>query len=172
MRLGKHASRPLRRLFLTRHRPPCPEDSRVPLTRTSSPLAGRVRDSGNGRYADGQSRGSPPPNSQRQKHCKYIVSTLRNSAQEHAKAFKDTLLQRAAVSGRKERRARLGRGMPGTGRCVDPGRCVLVAPTSRTYLGSRSSAQHACLLFHGLCGLVARYPGLPPICADIACFAR
>ncbi|CAN0356293.1 unnamed protein product, partial [Ectocarpus sp. 12 AP-2014] len=58
------------------------------------------------RHADGGTRGSPPANSQRQMHCAFIVTTLRRSAQEHTKAFRDALLLRAAVEKQQNERQR------------------------------------------------------------------
>ncbi|CAN0457015.1 unnamed protein product, partial [Hapterophycus canaliculatus] len=58
------------------------------------------------RHADGKTRGSPPVNSQRQMHCAFIVATLRKSAQEHTKAFRDALLLRAAVEKQQNERQR------------------------------------------------------------------
>ncbi|CAN0122142.1 unnamed protein product, partial [Discosporangium mesarthrocarpum] len=59
------------------------------------------------RYADGNSRGSPRPNSQRQKHCQHIVATLQHTAKEHTKAFRDALLQRAAVEKQQSERQQI-----------------------------------------------------------------
>eukprot|EP00752_Nemacystus_decipiens_P010318 g9193.t1 len=70
-------------------------------------MAGLQRDiSSLQRHADGKTRGSPPLNSQRQMHCAFIVTTLRKSAQEHTKAFRDALLLRAAVEKQQNERQR------------------------------------------------------------------
>ncbi|CAM9698238.1 unnamed protein product, partial [Choristocarpus tenellus] len=59
------------------------------------------------RYTDGNSKGGPRPNSQHQKHCLHIVTTLRNAAKEHTKAFRDALLLRAAVEKQQNDRQRI-----------------------------------------------------------------